>query len=113
MKKNKKEKGKILRFFLPQTKLGKISVWLITVSFLLLALMRFFVFLGQRGGETFFDNLYLGIPGILAGISIISAFFIGIWSIIKYKERSVFVFISTLIGLIGLFFLIGEITVPH
>jgi len=112
MKKGKKKK-EISEIFLPQTKLGKISVWLITISFLLIILMRFFVALGQTGGETFFDNLYLGIPGILAGISIVSAFFTGIWSIIRHKERSVFVFISTFIGFLALIFLIGEFTVPH
>jgi len=68
--------------------------------------------LGERGGETFFSNLKLTIPFLIAAISAISAFFIGIFSIYK-KERSILVFLSTLWGLFVLWFCTMEILFPH
>ncbi len=55
---------------------------------------------GQRSADipTFFSNLAIAIPMLLAGISGISAFFTGIIGIIKSKDRSVIVVIATIIG---------------
>ena len=53
--------------------------------------------------DTFFSNLAKAIPDrlmLLAGISGTSAFFTGIIGIIKSKDRSVIVFIATIIGFI-------------
>ena len=50
---------------------------------------------------------------IPAGICGIAAFFTGIISIIKSKERSVLVFLTTVIGFLVLIFVLGEILVPH
>lgn len=86
---------------------------LIIIFFLLLAVFYLFVAAGQRGGETYFSNLLLAIPITLAGISGIVAFFTGMAAIIKRKERSVFVFLATIIGLLVLFFVLGEIIFPH
>ena len=69
--------------------------------------------LGQEGGETFFDNLWISIPMLGAGASAIAAFIAGIIAIIKNKERSVLVFISSLVGLLVLFFVLGEVFSPH
>ena len=89
---------------MPKTSLGKWSVKLIILFFLLLATGMFVVSaLGQRGGETIFDNLTISIPMLSSGTSAIAAFFIGVLSIWKYKERSIFVF----------WFVLGEILVPH
>ncbi|MBI2670751.1 hypothetical protein HYX18_02130 [Candidatus Woesearchaeota archaeon] len=68
---------------------------------------------GQGGGATLFDNLVLTIPIFLAGISGILAFFTGIISIVKSKERSVLVFLATAIGLFVLIFVLGEFLFPH
>jgi hypothetical protein len=68
---------------------------------------------GQRGGEKFFGNLALTIPILLAGISGVSAFVTGIISIIKSKERSVLVFLTTTIGFFVLVFWLGEFLFPH
>ena len=100
--------------FIPKTLLGKWSAGLIIAFFLLLATGMFVVsVLGQTGGETFFDNLWISIPMLSAGVAAIAAFFTGIVSIWKSKERAVLVFIASLIGLLVLWFVIGEVVVPH
>ena len=96
-------------YFIPKTKWGKWSAGLLGGFFLSFLLMNFLVALGQRGGETFFDNLALSIPGILGALFVIGAFFSGIYSIFKRQERSVLVFLASLIGFVILFFLIGDI----
>jgi len=99
--------------FIPKTCLGKWSVILIVFFFLFFAVFWVFVVSGQRGGDTFFSNLFLTIPMLLAASSGIIAFFTGIISIINKKERSIFVFLSTLIGFFILFFCLGEVLFPH
>ena len=99
---------------LPQTTLGKWSVGLAIAFVLLLASGMVVVQgFGQEGGETFLDNLWISIPMLSAGASAIAAFFTGMASIWKQKERAILVFIVSLIGLIVLWFVVGEILVPH
>lgn len=98
---------------MPKTNLGRWSIWLIIGFFVFLGLFYLAVALGQRGGETFFSNLILTIPILLAGVSGILSFFTGITSIVKSKERSVLVFLATVLGLFVLFFVMGEILFPH
>ena len=98
--------------FLPKTILGKWSAWLSVAFLLLFAFFQTLVMLGQRGGETFADNWLLSIPIFTAGACVISAAILGIISFFK-KERSILVMIITLIGLLALFFVIGEFTSPH
>lgn len=98
---------------LPRTMLGKWSIGLIGGLFLFFALLRVLVAFGQRGGETFFSNLALAIPGLLAGTCGIAAFFTGIIGIIFRKERAVLVFLAVIIGLFVLVFCLGEVLSPH
>lgn len=99
---------------MPKTILGKWSVGLIITFFLLLATgMTVVSVFKQEGGETFFDNLWISIPMLSAGAAAIAAFFTGIISIWKSKERSILVFVASLIGLLALWFIIGGILVPH
>lgn len=101
---------------MPKTALGKWSVRLIVASpvFFLLA-MLILIASGERSEdiETFFSNLAIAIPMILAGICAISAFFTGIIAIIKSKDRSVIVFITTGLGFFILFLVLGEVLFPH
>ena len=99
--------------FIPNTRLGKWSIWLIVAFILLFMMFQLLVASGQRGGDTFFSNLALSVPMLIAGICGILAFFTGIIGIIKGKERSVLVFIATAIGFFILFFVLGEFLVPH
>jgi cytochrome bd-type quinol oxidase subunit 2 len=97
----------------PSTTLGNWSVRLIVISILFFLVLAAFIASGQRGGDTFFSNLLLTIPMLSASILAIGSFFTGILSIIKNRERAVFVFISTVIGSFVLFFMLAEILFPH
>jgi len=99
---------------MPKTTLGKWSVGLIAAFFLLLATgITVVSVFKQEGGETLFDNLWISIPMLGAGASTIAAFITGIIAIIKNKERSILVIITTLVGLLVLWFVAGEIVSPH
>jgi len=103
-----------MRFsFLPKTSPGKWSSGLIIVFMLSLGLFYTFCATGQRGGATFFSNLTLTIPILIAAIAGISALFIGLFGIIRSRERSISVYLSVIIGLFVLVFCLGEIISPH
>lgn len=99
--------------FMPKTLLGRWSVGLIIAFFLLFAMLRLLVVSGQRGGEIFFSNLFLAVPGLFMAASGVGAFLTGIISIIKSKERSVLVFSAAAIGLFVLIFCLGEVLSSH
>lgn len=98
---------------LPKSTSGKWSIGLIGGLVLFFALLALLAASGQRGGKTFSDNLALAVPGLLAAISGIAAFFTGIVSIIFHRERSVAAYLATIIGLFVLLFCLGEILSPH
>ena len=97
----------------PKTTMGKWSTGLIIAFFLFVAVFLILVASGQRGDDTFFSFTALTIPGLLAGVSAVSALVTGIVSIVKGRERSVLVFLATAIGLYLLILLLGEILFPH
>jgi len=98
---------------MPKTNLGKWSVSLIGSFIVLILIFYGFIIAGQRGGQGFFDNLYLAIPGVLAGACCVAAFVIGIIAIAKQKERSALVYIAVVIGALVTFFIGAEILFPH
>lgn len=98
--------------FVPKTNLGKWSVGLIIALFAFFTLFQILVASGQRGGATFFSNPLLILPLLFAGICGVAAFFTGIIGIIKRRERSVLVFLATVIGFFVLLFVLGEVF-PH
>ena len=81
--------------------------------FLFFSLFQLLVALGQRGGETFFSNLALTIPGLLAASCAVTGFVVGMVGVIKSRERSILVYFAILIGLFVLIFVLGEIIFPH
>jgi len=93
--------------------LGKWSVRLIVAFAVFLASFGILVASGQRGGDTFFSNPILTIPGLLAATSGIAAFITGLISIVRRKERSISVYLAVTLGLIVLVFVLGEIIFPH
>lgn len=99
--------------FMPKTVMGWWSFGLIIAFFLSFAFFLLIVASGQRGGQTFFSNPWLAFSGISAAVFAISSFFVGIFSIVKNKERGVLVFLSTVIGFFVLLFVLGEILSPH
>ena len=103
---------------MPKTKLGKWSIKLILVFFTLFILVQIIAAVGRSQGA--FDSSSLNVFQLLmpiiiipAGVCGVAAFVTGIISIIKSKERSVFVFFSTAIGLFVLLFVLGEFLFPH
>ena len=98
---------------LPYSKIGKWSVWLILLFFKFLTIFFFFIYIGESGGETFFSNLYLTIPFLIAVSSGILAFFTGLFSIFKTKDHCLTIYFSIVIGLFVLIFILGEIIFPH
>ena len=97
----------------PKSKLGKWSIGLIIAFFALLGVFALFIMSGERGGATYFSNLKLAILGTLAGVCAISSFGVGLASIIKNKERSVFVFLSSSLGLLVFLWILAEVLFPH
>jgi len=62
---------------------------------------------------SFFSDPLHAILLILAGLSGASSFIIGLIAVIKYKERAIPVFLTTLLGLFVILFGLGEILSPH
>ena len=105
---------------MPRTKLGIWSIGLIVLMFAL-------IFLGM----TFTDSLYMDVsagrtiladigqrPALALSILIgfgagIAAFVTGVIALAKKQERHVLVFLSTLVGLGMILFLIAEVAWPH
>jgi len=105
---------------IPKTKLGKWSIWLIIAMPVL-----FFI------GTSFTSSLYKSVPSgntileditrrpalaltMLMGMIVgISAFFVGLTTIIKQKERALLVYVATSTGMLLILFLIGEVLFPH
>jgi len=105
---------------IPKTKLGKLSLGFIIAMPILYSI-----------GMSFADSLYKSVPAgktilkdivarpalaltMLSGMLVgILAFVAGVLSIIKKEERSVLVYISTLIGILHILFLISEVLSPH
>ncbi len=100
-------------YFVPKTLLGKWSLGLFAGLVICFLVARILVASGQEGGETFFSNLSISVPTLLAGLSGIAALFTGIIGIAKSKERAVIVFITTIIGFFVLAFVLGEYLSPH
>ena len=106
-----------MKALLPTTTLGKWSIGLGIAGFLLFVVFFIEVALGFRGGDTLdlsdFSQIGLGIPIMLAGVSLISAMVTGIIGIVKYKERNVLVFLAAAAGLFVLFLVLGELLFQH
>jgi hypothetical protein len=98
---------------LPKTPLGKWSTGLVVAFVVLLVAFLLLVASGQRGGETFFSNLVLTIPMLLAGTSGMLAFLTGLVGVIRNRERSLLVFLAMSIGLYVLILCLGEVIFPH
>ena len=98
---------------MPRTKLGKWSVGLIGVFFICLLLFYALVISGQRGGESFFSNLALTIPMLIAGVCGIAALAVGLIAIIRHRERSALVYLAVVIGALVTLWIAAEFIFPH
>ena len=124
MKSQKKAK-KI--YFIPKTKIGKISFWLVISGFILIIILNVISGLMQANdycdeNGVCYSNLPDGswiiiftriIPALLAMGCIIIAGITSFISIIKYKDYAILLFLSALLGIMGIIFVLGEFLVPH
>jgi hypothetical protein len=105
---------------MPKTNLGKWSIGLIIAMPLLIVIGTSFtdtLYEGVSSGNTILADI-VGRPAlaltILAGwASGIAAFITGLIAIIKHKERSILVYISSIVGAGFILFLIAEFSFPH
>lgn len=105
---------------MPKTKLGKWSLGLIITMPLLMmvGMMCMNIFYpATPAGDTLLQDMYdrpalalFMLAGMTSGIA---ALITGLIALLKNKERSVFVFVSTAIGALLLFFLIAESISSH
>lgn len=100
-------------YFMPKTGAGKKALAFLLLFIFFFGIFLIFVAFGQKGGSTFFANPLLSVPVVLAWICGAGAFFSGVVSIVKFRERSVLVIISVLIGLLTLIQFFAEIFSPH
>lgn len=114
-------KGIANRFFHgPDTLLGKWSIGLIIAMPILFFIGGSFtntIYESVPSGDSILEDIAIRpalaltmLAGMVAGIL---AFITGIITVAAKKERSFFVYISTLIGLLLIIFLLGEFISPH
>ena len=85
----------------------------VAVFGVLLAIFALLVAAGQRGGEEFFDNLWLTVPFLGAYLAGVSAFILGVVAMTAFGERSVTVVAATILGLLITAFGVLEVLFPH
>ena len=98
---------------LPMTAPGRWSILAVTAFAGLVVTFVVAVAVGERGGEGFFDNLWLALPGLAAYLAAVSAFVLGVIAIAGSGERSLSVVAATLFGLLVTAFGVLEILFPH
>jgi len=105
--------------FLPQSCLGKWSVGLIVAMPIFFYIGMSFVIFHESvpAGRTIPQDIIVrpgvALPMLTGFFCGITAFFIGITSIIKKKDRSIFIFLATLLGFLVLLWCLAEIIFPH
>ena len=105
--------------FIPKSRLGKLSVLLIVIMPILFYIGMSFVSFYEsiQAGKTIPHDIVTR-PGValsmLAGfVSGIAAFFTGIIGIIRKKDFSILIFLSTIMGFLVLLWCFAEILFPH
>jgi hypothetical protein len=96
----------------PTTWWGRLAIGFTGAFVVFTAVFFGAVISGQKGGETFTDNLWLFVPGLSGTLCAALGLVTGLVGVIARKERSLFVFLTIAItGLVALF-LIGEFAIP-
>ncbi|MBN2459619.1 hypothetical protein JXB28_05015 [Candidatus Woesearchaeota archaeon] len=104
---------------MPKSILGRLSA-------VLIVLMPVFFYMGMSfvsfyssvtAGRTILQDIMarpgLALPMLAGFISGIAAFFTGIIGIIRKKDRSILIFLSTTIGFLALLWCLAEVLFPH
>jgi hypothetical protein len=92
-------------YFLPKTRIGKISFFTVIIAFIGIYLQYWIAMA---------FNLSIPIPfGMLSMILLVICGITSIISIIKYRDYALVLFLTSLLGLFGILFIIGEFIFPH
>jgi len=90
--------------FMPKSKLGKWSFWIVVYCFASLYLNYWIAMVLE---------ISIFLPGFFVmGLLVISGI-TNLISIIKYRDLAMSLFIGSLIGLLGILFVLGEFIFPH
>jgi hypothetical protein len=92
---------------------GRWSVLAAAAFAVLVSTFALLVAAGQRGGEEFFDNLWLTIPFLAAYVAGVVAFALGAVAIASAGERSITVIGVTILGLLITSLGVLEVVFPH
>jgi hypothetical protein len=105
---------------IPTTALGKLSLALIVlmpVLFFAGGVMTNVLYADVPAGNSILEDIagrpalaYTMLAGMLSGVS---AFAVGLFAIIRQKEQSPLVYVTTIAGALLLLFLAGEFLFPH
>jgi hypothetical protein len=105
---------------MPKTTLGKWSLGLIAAMPVLFFIGSSFtnsLYQSVPAGNTFWEDIAarpaLALTMFAGTVSGISAFGTGLIAIIRQKERAPLVYVATIIGMLLLLFLIGEVLFQH
>jgi cytochrome bd-type quinol oxidase subunit 2 len=97
----------------PGTRTGKWSTGFLAGSIVFFILFYALVAAGQRGGETFFSNLWLSLTILPAALAAIVAGVLACVAILRDRERSLISIVALLLGVLVTIFAVGEIAFPH
>jgi hypothetical protein len=98
---------------LPTTVPGRRATLAAAAHAVLMGVFVLLVASGQRGGEEFFDNLWLTVPFLAAYVAAVATFVLGVVAIATAGERSIAVVAVTLLGLLVTSFGVLEVVFPH
>ncbi|MFH1236675.1 MAG: hypothetical protein V1685_07160 [Parcubacteria group bacterium] len=105
--------------FLPKTKLGKWSLGLIIAMPILLmlgGLLAGSMYESVEAGNGLVDDLtkrpLLAVAALSGALAGVMAFLTGLIAIIKQKERVILVYLSTLLGALLVWFILGDVIFP-
>jgi hypothetical protein len=98
--------------FIPRTQLGWWAGWLAAGFFGAYTLGTVLAGIGQLSGDIQHVNPWLSIVAVVGLLCIVGASVTAIAALI-HKDRSVPVWVGVALGVVALFFLLGELLVPH
>jgi len=106
--------------FMPQSRLGKWSLWLIVampVLFFVGASFTNLLYPSVPAGNTILEDIagrpVLALTMLAGMVSGILAFAMGLIAVIRQKERALLVYVAIIIGALLMLFLAGEVLFPH
>ena len=97
----------------PTTRCGWWTIGASAVFLGSVAVFAVMVATGERGGEAFFDNLLLALPGLSAAFAATVTLGLGIVAIIRDHERSIATMVAVALAAPVVLMVIAEIAFPH